>query len=226
MINIGFDVSINSTAICLETSNTYHFFSCYVGFKESYMNSKTRCFNELKDVETFEIIKLERQWKQLSKKDKNNYSLSEFIKLTDANKNVNIIENKINPYLISANSISMEGFSYGSKGSSLIDIVGFTYILRNMISRYKNLTIVSPSQVKKYAGRNSDQKTGNANKEQMFDLFLQQSDSKLQSSKLWKTVKGNIDGFKRNLKSGIKIKTPLDDLIDSYFVLKSSGNNN
>lgn len=101
--------------------------------------------------------------------------------------------------------VGIEGFSYGSKGNSGLDIAGYAYSVRTrLLHRYgKNkLCVFSPASVKKEAGK------GNAGKEQMMEMFLQRKDTLLEESPFWK---GLSEGTLANQK-------PVDDLVDAYFI--------
>ena len=108
-------------------------------------------------------------------------------------------------------TIALEGFSYGSKGNSFIDIISYnTFLRKGLIDKYtvENLSIFQPSHVKKIAGK------GNANKHYMAKAFQDDilNDKNLRSTKLWKWTQGK--DFSE------KIPKPIDDLVDSYFLIK------
>jgi hypothetical protein len=112
--------------------------------------------------------------------------------------------------------VSLEGFSYGSTGNSFIDIVQYNSFLRSALLEIygsEKISIFQPSHVKKLAGK------GNANKHFMIKAFQDDvlNDEDLRKTKLWKYVQGK--DFSE------KIPKPLDDLVDSYFILKSQTTN-
>lgn len=107
-------------------------------------------------------------------------------------------------------TVSLEGFAFGSKGNSFIDLIMYNSILREMLFEEFGCSviyIVPPSQAKKLAYK------GNAKKEDMIRAFIQCNDKLLQSTPLWKMLRKerNIDF------DSIK---PIDDLVDSYWIMK------
>jgi len=113
--------------------------------------------------------------------------------------------------------IALEGFSYGSKGNSFIDIIQYnTFLRKALIDKYsiKDLSVYQPSHVKKLAGK------GNANKHYMAEAFQNDvlNDKSLRDTKLWKWCKGKD--------FSTKIPKPIDDIIDAYFILKALKANN
>jgi hypothetical protein len=115
-------------------------------------------------------------------------------------------------YGTSSVKIALEGFSYGSTGNSFIDIVQYNTFLRSlMLDAYsaKNIYIVQPSHVKKSAGK------GNANKHFMAKAFQDNvlNDDQLKKTKLWNWCKDK--DFSE------KIPKPIDDMIDSYFIVNT-----
>jgi hypothetical protein len=101
--------------------------------------------------------------------------------------------------------IGMEGFSYGSKGNSGLDIAGYAYCLRKSIfEKYgsSKMCIFSPGNVKKVAGK------GNAGKDEIMNFFLSCEDEDLRKNDFWKGIyEGEIQKAK-----------PVDDLVDAYYV--------
>jgi hypothetical protein len=105
-----------------------------------------------------------------------------------------------------ADFVGIEGFSYGSKGNSAIDIVGYGYAVRMaLIEKYSGakFSVFAPGAVKKIAGK------GNAGKEQMFEYFMNSTQEDLTSTLFWQKLKDqSIDHLKK----------PVDDLVDAYWV--------
>jgi hypothetical protein len=112
-----------------------------------------------------------------------------------------------------SHKVSLEGFSYGSKGNSFIDIVQYNTFLRNKLVNawgVNKISIYQPSHIKKLAGK------GNANKHYMAKAFQDDvlNDKNLRKTELWKWTQGK--DFSE------KIPKPLDDLIDAYFILNAN----
>lgn len=131
------------------------------------------------------------------------YSESEIWKLEDASLLADVIVDAL-PY--EADMIGMEGFSYGSKGNSGLDIAGYAYCVRRAL--YKKyaalkLCVFSPGAVKKMAGK------GNAGKEDIMNFFMNSDDEILHKNPFWIGLKKQT--IDRN-------KKPVDDLVDAYYI--------
>lgn len=102
--------------------------------------------------------------------------------------------------------IAFEGYSYGSKGNALIDIVTMTTTLKHMLHllTMKKIFVFSPKQVKSLATGN-----GNAGKDLMFDYFLKED---LLKNSAFRHHCSSIQ-----IANG-KIPKPIDDVIDSYYI--------
>jgi hypothetical protein len=111
--------------------------------------------------------------------------------------------------------IALEGFSYGSTGNSFIDIIQYNTFLRSsLLNVYgaDKIYIMQPSHVKKLAGK------GNANKHYMVNAFQSNilDDQSLEDTTLWNWLKDKDYSE--------KIPKPIDDLVDSYFILNAIKN--
>lgn len=105
--------------------------------------------------------------------------------------------------------IGLEGYSYGSKGNSFIDLIAFNSVLRNRLwLDGHQVSVYTPSQVKTFAGK------GNLNKQGMLLAFIENrsNDELLAESALW-----NWCVERRDLVLG-EIPKPIDDLVDSYWI--------
>lgn len=139
-------------------------------------------------------------------KDFETYSEGEGKKLADAIHLSKLIVKHLatKVHTTSDTRIGLEGISYGSKGSSTLDIVGYQWILRREI--FVELGIVpqiyAPSTVKKHAG------SGRFKKEQMIEKFFEEP------------LSGNLfyDWAKKVREEGKKMVKPIDDLIDGYWL--------
>lgn len=109
--------------------------------------------------------------------------------------------------------IGLEGFSFGSKGASYIDLIMYNCFLRERIVETFGpdaLVIVSPSEGKKhFSGK------GNANKEKMIEAFISNHvcDEKIENTELWKFCSNDELDY-NNIK-------PVDDLVDSLGIFES-----
>lgn len=101
--------------------------------------------------------------------------------------------------------VGIEGFSYGSKGNSAIDIVGYGYAVRMAcIEKYgiEKFSVFSPGTVKKKAGK------GNANKEKVLELFSAITQGDICNNQFWLAIK----------EGKIGPNSPRSDLVDAFFV--------
>ena len=212
MIHIGIDFSLNSPAVCVKKpDNTYQFISFFNFGDRDWESKKIPKACELhRDLSnTYAIIAIPYNRKVGSK----DFLENQREKLVDGK----AIADTIISYLVMAYGtlnvkIALEGFSYGSTGNSFIDIVQYNTFLRSLLlDAYgeKNIYIVQPSHVKKLAGK------GNANKHFMAKAFQDNvlNDDQLKKTKLWNWCKDK--DFSE------KIRKPIDDMIDSYFIVNS-----
>lgn len=212
MIHIGIDFSLNSPAVCVKNHDGDYRFISFFNFGDRLWDSKKipKAFNvhrELSDNDTILAVPYNRK---VSSKD---FLENQREKLIDGKTIADLIVNHLIAfYGTSGVKIALEGFSYGSTGNSFIDIVQYNTFLRSlMLDAYsaKNIYIVQPSHVKKLAGK------GNANKHFMAKAFQDNvlNDPELEKTKLWNWVKDK--DFSE------KIPKPVDDMIDSYFIMKT-----
>jgi hypothetical protein len=211
MIYIGIDFSLNSPALTVKLEDeSYHFISFYNDGGRDPKKPTPKAFQihkELSESRTIIALPYNRQVGS----DVN--IIKERQKLVDgkmiANKIITTIESYVGDSEI---KIGLEGFSYGSTGNSFIDIVQYNTFLRNAILEkfgVELLYVFPPSHVKKNAGK------GNANKHYMANAFQNDvfDDKDLRLSKLWQWCSDKDYSE--------KIPKPLDDIIDSYFILQS-----
>jgi len=211
MTLIGIDFSINSPGMCILRNNDYNFFGGYRENKK--LRKKEQLFfnkaisNEIPKFEIFKIPELVVE---------ENYFQQEIINLKDAANLAKLVVNIIDNLNIDkkASIIGIEGFSYNSQGAFVSKMYGYGYILRYILyERGYNFKIVSPTSVKKTAGK------GSFKKEQMIEAFLNNNlnDNILNLNNLYNQIINNIEIFKDN-KTFYK---PLEDVIDAYWILKS-----
>ncbi len=211
MIDVGIDFSLNSPAVCIEDHNGKYTFISFFNFGGRLWDSKKipkafQLHRDLSDNGTIMAIPYNRE---VSSKD---FLTRERQKLNDGKNIAELIVNIIATLNGTQDArIGLEGFSYGSKGNSFIDIVQYNTFLRSMLlNAYgaEKISVYQPSHVKKLAGK------GNANKHYMIKAFQDDvlGDKELRNTKLWKWSQGK--DFSE------KIPKPLDDLVDSYFIVK------
>ena len=215
MIYSGIDFSLNSPGTCTQDHKGKYTFITFFNYGNRIWDEEGRkipkSFSVHKELMDNKTILGFPYYRQVKDKD---FLLREREKLTDGQNIADLISNiLITLYGTQNHKIALEGFSYGSKGNSFIDIVQYNTFLRNEIVNswgVENISIYQPSHVKKLAGK------GNANKHYMVKAFQDDvfNDSDLRKTKLWKWTQGK--DFTE------KIPKPIDDLVDAYFILNAN----
>lgn len=212
---VGIDFSLNSPSICIkfkkDDKEQYKFCSFFNSEGKNWKEKDIKAFRNHKNLldTDVEIVEYKRS---ITSDD---YTEQQSQKIEDANNLSNLIVGYIkhfiliNKLFIEEIKVAIEGFSYGSKGSSFIDLIMYNSFLRkeivsNLTHPY-NIKVFSPKHAKKLAGN------GNADKEYMINAFIS---NKLKDSLIEKT-----DLFKYCSSLDMKNLKPVDDLIDSYFIL-------
>lgn len=219
-LKIGIDFSLNSPSICIkykkDNNEQYSFCSFFNSDGKKWKEKDIKSFKNHKQIynnnyQDLHIIEYQR------KITSDDYTEKESQKIEDANTISKLIVNYIKQFIVLNNLeiknifVAIEGFSFGSKGASYIDLIMYNSFLRkelaiNLTQPY-NIKIFSPKHAKKLTGN------GNADKEYMIKSFIE---NKLQDELIQKT------GLYHYCKSFLDIKNvkPIDDLVDSYFILK------
>ena len=215
MIYSGIDFSLNSPGTCTQDHKGKYTFITFFNYGNRIWDEEGRkipkSFSVHKELMDDKTILGFPYYRQVKDKD---FLLREREKLTDGQNIADLISNiLITLYGTQNHKIALEGFSYGSKGNSFIDIVQYNTFLRNEIVNswgVENISIYQPSHVKKLAGK------GNANKHYMVKAFQDDvfNDKDLRKTKLWKWTQGK--DFTE------KIPKPVDDLVDAYFILNAN----
>ena len=215
MIYSGIDFSLNSPGTCTQDHKGKYTFITFFNYGNRIWDEEGRkipkSFSVHKELMDSKTILGFPYYRQVKDKD---FLLREREKLTDGQNIADLISNiLITLYGTENHKIALEGFSYGSKGNSFIDIVQYNTFLRNEIVNswgVENISIYQPSHVKKLAGK------GNANKHYMVKAFQDDvfNDKDLRKTKLWKWTQGK--DFTE------KIPKPIDDLVDAYFILNAN----
>ena len=215
MIYSGIDFSLNSPGTCTQDHKGKYTFITFFNYGNRIWDEEGRkipkSFSVHKELMDDKSILGFPYYRQVKDKD---FLLREREKLTDGQNIADLISNiLITLYGTQNHKIALEGFSYGSKGNSFIDIVQYNTFLRNEIVNswgVENISIYQPSHVKKLAGK------GNANKHYMVKAFQDDvfNDKDLRKTDLWKWTQGK--DFTE------KIPKPIDDLVDAYFILNAN----
>ncbi len=191
---IGIDFSINSTAVAIKKDNgEIDLFSFVPNYKKG-----SKPF-EIHDKFTGLIVT-----QSYIKPKKSTDSIEEQTnKLINADQLSGIIMSILDIYEEPVEEIRIEGFSYGSKGNSFIDLITYnTYLKVKLIQKYGHIIkVIPPKTLKKiYTGN------GNATKCDMLRFYTNSTESKFNEElKKLDIVRGEE----------FKIPKPIDDIIDA-----------
>ena len=190
---IGIDFSINSTSVCLRGEET-RFFSFVPNYRSNLSGFKVH--NQLSD-----LIEVVSYAKESSSKDSIE---DQSIKLSNADILSYTIMKSITPFVKDVPEIRIEGFSFGSKGNSFIDLITYnTFLKVKMIQEWGHcISVISPKTNKKLFSGN-----GNASKCDMLRKFIEKNQDPLQQRFLEMDL---------NKEGEFNIPKPIDDLVDSW----------
>lgn len=199
-MHIGIDFSINSPGICIRADQL-----SFVGFYNDQGKFPAKdpkgylVHREISALPNVSIVHFNRRRKH------DDYRIDQAQKIEDSH----ALATLISSHIPEGAPVGLEGYSYGSKGNSFIDLIAFNSVLRNRLwLDGHQVSVYTPSQVKTFAGK------GNLNKQGMLLAFIENrsNDELLAESALW-----NWCVERRDLVLG-EIPKPLDDLIDSYWI--------
>ena len=114
-------------------------------------------------------------------------------------------------------SVGLEGFSFASTGNRLAQLSGYQWVLRYLLHTELSISsndfyVYAPMTVKATAGK------GNFKKEDMISAFINSEDERLKKTGLWQALNNTPEKFQNKKGGWLK---PLDDIIDSLWVLKT-----
>lgn len=207
-MTLGIDFSIKSTAATLFDSENYNF---YTFARSGVINEQ--CLEHLRNhgvkCNITDENPLPKKTASITERERGSFLDAKILidKIKDSFKD------------LSLNGLSIEGFSFGSTGNRLAQISGYQWVLRwetvGSIVDIDNFYVFAPMTVKATAGK------GNFKKEQMIDAFINSNDQCLKSSDFHRAMKDAPFLFQN--KKGAWLK-PIDDICDSYWVLKTLQN--
>jgi hypothetical protein len=210
MIKIGIDFSIKSPAVCLTRNPEELVFFCF----PRTGTAKEKVLENLHAADV-RVCQLPNE-KALPKKA--SIAERERSSLVDAKMQVESIFLRIESlHMDEEVTVGIEGFSFASTGNRLAQISGYQWLLRYIYLTQghmnpENFYIFSPMTVKATAGK------GNYKKEEMIAAFLSTDDPRLTNNPFWLAMKNTPELF-QNKKGGWE--KPIDDIIDSYWVLRT-----
>lgn len=190
------DFSINSTSM-LVFDGSYHWYH-FGREKTSYFDLGTKNF-------TRSLLP-----KRVKGED---YCKTERMKIIDARQVCQNIVKVMSDRRVT--HIAFEGHSFNSKGNSLLELVSYQFLLRNMIITYlvideTNMFFYPPITVKSFAGG------AKFKKKDMLDAFIKTNDDALFENEVHRIISSSLDSVLK----GEDVVKPVDDVIDSYWILK------
>lgn len=221
---IGIDMSLASAAIVIKSRTNDYVFLSYI---KNYKKTKWT-----KSIEDFVDIT------GTSFRTDEDYSTQEVLKLDDYDRVTDIMINDIKKHIdISLPTyFAIEGYSYSSATSSIIDLVTISTLLRNKLRKFAEMCVYSPSSVKKsvcglvYGWKNIAKKgapkwetrstvgvnTGLAGGDfKKRDMVQALNDSDCES-KLAGYIRENF----KEIYPMVNVPKPLDDITDAYWILR------
>jgi len=212
---VGIDFSLNSPSITIkyvfENEEHYQFCSFFNTDGREWLMKDIKAFKNHKALNNNTDVYMMPYERKITASD---YTEKESQKIADAQQLSQLIVNYIKAFINETNlkltniKVAIEGFSYGSKGAAYNDLIMYNSFLRKellTLTTADNIFVFSPKHAKKLAGN------GNADKIYMINAFVE---NKLKDSLIEKT-----DLFKYCSSLDMKNLKPVDDLIDSYFIL-------
>lgn len=217
---VGIDISIDSCAISMKRGEEIIIFN----FTTQKVNNNW--IKKTMDIIDYEFI-------NYTYKDIDNYTENEIMKLREFNHVTDLIYNKIYTNIDKKDKtiIAVEGYSYGLRGNSIIDIVSFSTLLKIKLMelpQLEKLIFVSPMTLKSFACELSYGSTINKNgkkiinknyrnisggkfdKKDMLEALINLNECDKLSMLLYK--------YKDYLLSLKNVPKPFDDCIDADFL--------
>lgn len=204
---LGIDFSLNSPGFCVLTEERCKWISLHRTTNNipKMLEKSGSPFNEFANSPYFSINIIEKETYDGEYYDKERQKILNAIYFS------NLALELLDPYLGADTVVGMEGFSFGSSGNSLIDIVTTSTLLRRGIVEKinpDNFFVISPTSIKKFAVK------GNAKKDQLYEALLGRKEDK--------RLSGFLDPLEANkstwIKSGGKVENPCSDLIDATWI--------
>lgn len=197
---VGIDFSIKSTGICLFEYGIYKWISITDNIK--WDNKPYEHHRNINNLRLCKVVSYDRE--HIPKKTDKSYDEACQYKIENAKNHSNLILKTLS--VLESPTFIFEGFSYGSKGNSFIDLIVYnTYLKSAITTNYVSIPhTVSPKGLKKWFTGN-----GNASKFDMFNSFINIEDPSLKDDAFHKYCK-NLEIVDEN------IPKPIEDMVDAY----------
>jgi len=200
MILVGIDFSLNSTGCVILMDNKYIWLNFCANLKE---NNKP--FIHHKAMKSFVSINdYKRNVPKTGYVDEQTYKQLNAGEI--ATKISNIIKSVTGDYDV---RIAFEGFAYGAKGRSFIDLIAYNSFTKyKLIEEFgKGIVVFSPAEIKRsHTGK------GNCGKDIMFKHFLDSKDKRLKGDKFHEYC-SQLEWTEGD------VPKPIDDIVDAYAIV-------
>lgn len=191
------DFSINSTCITVFSDSGYHWHH-FGRVKTTYLDLSSDSFTK----------------HLFPKREKGpDYCATERAKMLDAEEFCSSIVHVLSTSGVGA--VAFEGHSFNSKGNSLLELVSYQFLLRNMIKTrvlddVSKIFFYSPITVKAFAGG------AKFKKKDMLNAFISSDDPILKDNPTFIRIQESMPSILK----GEDVAKPVDDLVDSYWIVK------
>lgn len=218
---IGIDISLNSTAVFIETSNNKYILS--------FTNKKDN------NIYIKELARFGVKFFHLFRESSNDYSTNEIIKLKHYNMLSEMITSEIIKLINTEEKTycQIEGYSFSKNTSSILDIVSLSTLIRSNLIKNINdieLTIISPSTLKLETCKLVYEPIDIGKKKPKLKFVNNQgiSGGSFKKPQMYRSlIEGNIDTpiyemllTYKDLMDREKIPNPIEDIIDATFACK------
>ena len=218
---IGIDISLNSTAVFIETSNNKYILS--------FTNKKDN------NIYIKELARFGVKFFHLFRESSSDYSTNEIIKLKHYNMLSEMITSEIIKLINTEEKTycQIEGYSFSKNTSSILDIVSLSTLIRSNLIKNINdieLTIISPSTLKLETCKLVYEPIDIGKKKPKLKFVNNQgiSGGSFKKPQMYRSlIEGNIDTpiyemllTYKDLMDREKIPNPIEDIIDATFACK------
>lgn len=226
MYIIGVDYSLNFPSICISRDFLSFEFLSIVNTKNISNVHKEFLLKTEARLPSFDVGFLDGVTKSAQYHVNERSKLLNYIEMT--NSLVRLIRLRIGALDVNDVPIlGIEGYSYGSKGSSVFEIPAASSLFKRDVfekvlgSRVDNYFVFSPSTLKQALGLK-----GNAKKTEIFERFLEEPGiDAMRGNGFYAFLLENRDNPRVfNPKSG-KVESPFNDLLDAYLSVLTIYNN-
>ena len=213
---VGIDFSINSPSFCCLKDNNYVWGSLTRSDRteDSLKKNSKKPFFVLGDMENLRFIFLNKKELPSEYSERERIKIEYFLEIVD-----NLWEAIVNEMGDEPFRVAMEGLSFSSNGTSLVDIAMATALLRERIINkigVENFHVFSPTSIKKFAVK------GNAKKDELYYALIDLKEEGTNMNELTQVLAENQEEWITPKKV---VNKPVDDIVDATWILLFLKNN-